>query len=45
MRRTQVPTVTGILNTVSGAFVLVGGIATALGTPVATAVVSYVMYA
>lgn len=46
MERTWKPTTAGIINIISGAFVLVGGIATAaaLGTPVAEAVAGYVMY-
>jgi len=46
MQRTWMPTAVGILNVVSGAFLLIGGIAViaALDTPMATSVASYVMY-
>jgi len=46
MERTWMPRTAGILNIVSGAFVLIGGITTAtiLGTPMAISVSRYYMY-
>ena len=46
MERAWMPKTAGILNIISGAFLLVGGmvVASLLGTPMATAVTRYYMY-